>query len=89
MIKHGSAQKRTPVFVIVSNYLLPMHLLHLYALDGVGFAIAEDEHLTVAENLGYPGFNSRVVDSCRNTFACCGKVSGIGCDRLLIGIFGR
>ena len=39
--------------------------LHLYALDGVSLAIAEDEHLAIAENFGYPGFNSRVVDSCR------------------------
>ena len=39
--------------------------LHLYALDGIGLAIAEDEHLAIAENFGYLLLNSRVADSIR------------------------
>ena len=49
---------------IPSGYLCA-GLFHHYTLDGVGFAVAEDENLAVAEDLGYPGFNSRVADSIR------------------------
>ena len=47
----------------ISDYIRTS--LHLYALDGIGLAIAEDEHLAIAENFGYLLLNSRVADSIR------------------------
>ena len=46
---HATRQGLLPALIL--DWLDKCRLLHLYALDSVGLAIAEDQHLAVAEEL--------------------------------------